>query len=492
MRKELHAKRNELKQKQQEEAGDKRPQQPQQQPGGDEGETGAARTTEVGTTESAEPRLTSRRARDVASEAESLFQRISQLEHDVERFEPQRLDPLGMDRHYNQYWFLPAAALQGDPLGPGAVLVERYRRDASIGKEAQSDGTLEWSPAEGDWQIGLYKGVESLTVLISWLNTKGVREKALHGELKTVRTRIQVQMQEMLRQQNEAKLRPQPTADAAPMDVDQGGQKDSTATPLDRLRSALLDLEANLVANSRHHLFGRADAMEAWRARMATASTPQDLMRGLICLEQSIDPNFLKTQWRPWSMSAPHPDSAGTLASVWLRLEALRNAISMKIKILKTGGTAAGRHPQRAKRAADSGVDSEAEDSGADEYNKAGKTARGSKRARTTQGEGGSDAEALDDEEYARKLHAELNVGVARTSRLRHGSSAAAEEKRSARAKSSLREVGHKSYKEPSDGDDSLMGEPEDNDAGAADEGGDISEDYASGSEDERAAKKYV
>lgn len=493
MRKELHAKRTELKQKQQEEAADKRPQPAAE---GDNGAATAAEPAAAAAAESAEPRMTSRRTRDAVSEIETLVQRISQLEHDVDKFEPQRLDPLGMDRHYNRYWFLPAAALGGDPLGPGAVLIERYLGDPMVGKEIHNKKPLEQSPAEGEWQVGVYKGVESLNTLISWLNTRGLREKALHGELKTVRTRVQVQIQEMLRQQeggkgSTAEKERQAGAGVAPMETDeaQGVKQNELAGPttsLERLRVALLDLEANLVPNSRHHLFGRPDAMEAWRARMSSASTPQDLMRGLVCLEQSINPNYLKTQWRPWSMSAPHPDSAGTLAAVWLRLEALRSAISMKIKILKTSGAGlGGRYPHRAKRNADSGVDSEVEGSGADEA-RGGKSGRSGKRARTTRGEG-SDADIdMDDEELARKLHAELNAG--RPSRLRHGSTAG-EEKRPARAKASLREVGYKSYKEPSDGDDAFMDEEEEH--GKGDEGKDrpqSSEDYAPEAEEGQAA----
>jgi hypothetical protein len=470
MRKELFAKRNELKQKQHEETAEKNPQEHAAGGGGGGGEGGAAADAPPAPT-AEQQRMSSRRARDIESEMEAIFQRISQLEHAVNQFQHPRLESLGLDRHYNRYWFLPSTALNGDPFGPGAVVIERYRTETSItNKDKVGSVPAVLSPAEGEWQVGLYKGVESVTNLINWLNTKGVREKALEAELRTVRTRLMVQAQEAKRMEDEAKLdaavkRAEEKAgmnrsdskaeEEAPtaMDVDakESADKLKNLSPTERLRSALLDFEAGLAPAARHPLHGRPEAMEAWRARVSAAETPQEFMRGLIALEQGINPSYLKTHWRPWAMAAPHPNSAGTLASVWLRLEALRGAIRMKV-MLKfnrdvgglAGAGAGGLRPRReTKRAAgsapDSGVDSDYEGS-AGEHNKVSRAERAAKRKRT---DGGSD---IDDEEMARRLHAELNAVGGRGSRLRHGATAGVEE-----AKGRGGAGGAKTYTEPSD-----------------------------------------
>jgi Williams-Beuren syndrome DDT (WSD), D-TOX E motif/PHD-finger len=493
MRKELFAKRNELKQKQQEEAAERNPQDasgPAPAAGGE----GAAAVTEApapAPTAAEQQRMTSRRARDIAAEIEAIVQRISQLEHDVDQFQHPRLESLGMDRHYNRYWFLPSAALSGDPFGPGAVVIERYHTDTSItNKDRPGTAASVLSPADGEWQVGLYKGIDSVTNLINWLNTKGVREKALEAELRTVRTRLNVQAQEAQRMEEEAKLDAKvkraeeqvaagvkrsesrgagEVAEAMDVDTNNGAPEgDSTdnklknLSPTERLRSALLDFEAGLAPAARHPLHGRPEAMEAWRSRIATAQTPQEFMRGLIALEQGINSSYLKTHWRPWAMAAPHPNSAGTLATVWLRLEALRGAIRMKVMLkfnrdlggLGGASNAGGLRPRReatkrlADSAPDSGIDSDAEGSAGENNNKESRAERAAKRAKAeAAGAGGSDMEGLDDEEMARRLHAELNAVGGRASRLRHGSGAGLVEETKGRGSGG----GGKTYKEPSD-----------------------------------------
>ncbi|KAG7671650.1 hypothetical protein KSW81_003780 [Nannochloris sp. 'desiccata'] len=480
MRKELFAKRNELKQKQQEEAAERNP----QEAAGAAGDAAGTATTDAPapSTAAEQQRMSSRRARDIASDIEAIVQRISQLEHDVEQFQHPRLESLGLDRHYNRYWFLPSTAINGDPFGPGAVVIERYCADTSItNKDRPGAAASTLSPADSEWQVGLYKGIDSVTNLINWLNTKGVREKALESELRTVRTRVTVQAQEAQRMEEEAKLdaavkraeekvaagvnRAESKAEQeeedepAAMDVDTSpANKLKNLSPTERLRSALLDFEAGLAPAARHPLHGRTEAMDAWRARMSAAQSPQEFMRGLIALEQGINPSYLKTHWRPWAMAAPHPNSAGTLATVWLRLEALRGAIRMKVMLkfnrdLGGLGGAGGLRPRREtmKRAAgsapDSGIDSDAEGSaGAAENNKISRAERAAKRLKSeVGGDGGSDMEGLDDEEMARRLHAELNAVGGRGSRLRHGSIAgAAVEEAKGRGDG-------KTYKEPSD-----------------------------------------
>jgi len=487
MRKELFAKKHELKQKQQEEAADRNPKKATGTAGNATGAATATTTAEAPAPSSAaeQQRMSSRRARDIASDIEASVQRISELEHDVEHFQHPRLESLGLDRHYNRYWFLPSTAINGDPFGPGAVVIERYCTDTSITQKDQPGAAPSvLSPADGEWQVGLYKGIDSVTNLINWLNVKGVREKALEAELRTVRTRLNVQAQEARRMEEEAKLdaavkraeekvaagakRAESKAEEeeeekpAGMDIDakvvdeaEEPAKVENPSSTERLRSALLDFEAGLAPAARHPLHGRTEAMEAWRARISAAQTPQEFMRGLIALEQGINPSYLKTHWRPWAMAAPHPNSAGTLATVWLRLEALRGAIRMKVMLkfnrdLGGLGGAGGLRPRReTKRAAgsapDSGIDSDAEGSaGAAENNKISRAERAAKRSKSDVGGASSDMEGLDDEEMARRLHAELNAVGGRASRLRHGSTAGA-------AGEEAKERDGKTYKEPSD-----------------------------------------
>jgi hypothetical protein len=478
MRKELFAKKNELKQKQQEEAAERNPQETAAAAGDATG-TGTAEAP-AASSAAEQQRMSSRRARDIASDIEAIVQRISQLEHDVEQFQHPRLESLGLDRHYNRYWFLPSTAINGDPFGPGAVVIERYCTDTSITiKNRPGAAASVLSPADGEWQVGLYKGTDSVTNLINWLNTKGVREKALEAELRTVRTRLTVQAQEAQRMEEEARLdaavkraeekvaagfnraetKAEEEGKPAVMDIDEAegsGNKLKNLPPAERLRSALLDFEAGLAPAARHPLHGRPEAMEAWRACISAAQTPQEFMRGLIALEQGINPSYLKTHWRPWAMAAPHPNSAGTLATVWLRLEALRGAIRMKVMLkfnrdLNGLGGAGGLRPRReTKRAAgsapDSGIDSDAEGSaGAAENNKIARAERAAKRLKSDVGGGSSDTEGLDDEEMARRLHAELNAVGGRGSRLRHGSTAAGVSVEEAKGRAG------KTYKEPSD-----------------------------------------
>jgi hypothetical protein len=120
--------------------------------------------------------------------------------------------------------------------------------------------------------------------------------------------------------------------------------------------------------------------------------------------------------------------------------------VTLKFNRDLSGLGAGGLRPRReTKRAAgsapDSGIDSDAEGS-AGENNKVSRAERAAKRAKT-EADGGSDMEGLDDEEMARRLHAELNAVGGRGSRLRHGSTAPAEEAKG--------RGGVKTYKEPSD-----------------------------------------
>ena len=404
-----------------------------------------------------------------ASEIETLVKRISKLEHELRQMEPQHLRPLGADRHHNRYWHLPAAAL-GSEGGPGAVVIERYRLEPLIPR-AREDAlravttTPKWSPVTpmkggvADWQVGMYKDAQDIAALIAWLNKRGEREKALDVQLRIVYNQCKALQDEMNQAKEENGGGGGPSA---AMDVDDPitittttstgalpEQQHQDKSPVELLRDTILDLEKGLVQSARLPL--HTAAMEAWRARVADSYTPQEFMSCLISLEQAINPLSLKMYWRSWAMAAPHPDSARTLASVWLRLEALRGAVRYTVKLPAAagGGGASGGGGRGRKRGGgnDSRVDSEA-----DEDVRAG----ASKRSR------GSSAEVLNDEELARKLHAELNSAhpQARPSRLRQTSAAAAPTTTGAGAGATavvggheLRATGPKSYKEPDDDD---------------------------------------
>lgn len=441
-RKELHARQKELKNKQAEEAA------AAAAPPAAEGDAAPADAE-------AQPAATRRSREDAAADIQSLVERISALEAEVAATTPHapRLEPLGFDRHWNRYWALPAEALGDDPLGPGAVVVERSRLDGA--------GAPGWSPAQGppgEWEVGMYVGTDALNALIGWLNPKGEREKALCEALKTERTRQGVRAAELERRRKEelleARIAQAEGRDPLPSTADKEKPEEAmevdTAPSAERLRAKLLSTEQYINPAARHELFGSDEAMEAWRARVAAASTPAEFMACLITLERGIRADYLKTHWRPWSMVAPNPTAAGTLAAPWLRLEALRDAISNTVRIKKTAAVAAGqgpRYPKREKRSAgpDSGVDSGAESDGG----RAAREARAAKRSRP-----GSE-EPVDDEELARRLHAELNAPEGRkTSRLRQSSraeDAAARRDAEKRAAHSLREHARVSYKEEDD-----------------------------------------
>jgi hypothetical protein len=157
LRKALLAKRADLKQRQHEEAE-------RAAAAAAGAATGAPAAAAAEGAPPEEPRHAPRRGRDPAAETEALKQRISKLEADLADIPPARLDPLGLDRHHNRYWALPAGALcggRGD--NPAAVLVERCR-------PAGDD-----RPAEPGWQVGLYSSAEQVDALVAWLNVKGKR-----------------------------------------------------------------------------------------------------------------------------------------------------------------------------------------------------------------------------------------------------------------------------------------------------------------------------
>lgn len=105
---------------------------------------------------------------------------------------PVRLDPVGLDRHYNRYWLLPAAAVATDPAtvhpsAPPLLVIERHSQD-SLGPAgaAAAAAVLGGAPPEvaagggaPGWQVGVYNSILQLQQLAQWLCTKGTRERPL-------------------------------------------------------------------------------------------------------------------------------------------------------------------------------------------------------------------------------------------------------------------------------------------------------------------------
>lgn len=475
MRKELQTKRNELKQRQQmlaEETGK-----------ADEPESNAAVDGTAAATglpakphdNRAENRPLSRAARELGTECESLIEQISRLEHDIEQFKPARLEPLGLDRHWNKYWLLPAAALGKE--GASAIVVEYASKD---GEALTSENNSNGAKSRESPRVALYYGPKLVAELISWLNPRGVREQALQNELRKARLDMQTATQKLQREKEaKAALAGVDNGEAAPgipASVQQKviGPHDAVGDvkptvigpPVERLRAAILDFESGLLPASRHPIWGTEPAMESWRAKVKAASSPQDFMAMVLILEQSITPAYLRVHWRSWAAPAPHPAYCGNLSSVWMRFEALRGATKLKVALGRGARDLLQSLPMRPKREVPKASDESGamarrrkrrelpEDSAG---NASGQEARGARAAKRSHDVFAEPSE-IDDEAYARRLHAELNAQedmIGRQSRLRAGTSAR-EEARS-QYRSSLRGPSKlKSYKESSDDEDAM------------------------------------
>lgn len=106
---------------------------------------------------------------------------------------PVRLDPVGLDRHYNRYWLLPAAAVATDPAtvhpaAPPLLVIERHAQDslaptgAAAAAAAVLGGPAPDVPVGGGapgWQVGVYNSILQLQQLAQWLCPKGTRERPL-------------------------------------------------------------------------------------------------------------------------------------------------------------------------------------------------------------------------------------------------------------------------------------------------------------------------
>lgn len=381
---------------------------------------------------------------------ESLVKKISQLEHELELIPPPRLDPLGLDRHWNRYWLVPAASLSLHPTLPS---------QSNSGQKPAPLVLIEY--ADGSGNVGLYDSPEAMGELIDWLNPRGVREKLLEIALR----RARAEMMEMMEQGTGGASGRDGDATKPEQHKPEAGLTKSNDQAivvkiydenagLDLLRERMLDFESGLPPGARHPALGGSQhVMETWRSRVAdpeAVKSPTDFLAALVVLESSINPSHLRLYWKVWTRPAPMPSSAHLASAVWLRFNALKSATKMKVHLgrgvkdlmIKNLVANINHHHTRHTRRTDSDsklTTKEMEDSLTTQSGQ--EKVRGTRRKRGTDLEDEEDASVAtspskkerrqaivnDDEEYARKLDAELNARAgrpARSSRLRNASSA--------------------------------------------------------------------
>lgn len=185
-----------------------------------------------------------------------------------------RLEPLGLDRHYNRYWMLPAPAHAPHadfvlPDAPPVLVVERHSLDSlrPVGVEAAAAalGHGASGGGVGVWHVGLYSSILHLQQLAQWLNPKGTRERPLAGEV----TRLLDQHQQFAMQHPQL---PRPPAAEERPPLNAGAQR---AAAVARLQQALLSFEEGNQGGTYDDLAGSEQRRQTWRAMVAAASTPQ-------------------------------------------------------------------------------------------------------------------------------------------------------------------------------------------------------------------------
>lgn len=195
----------------------------------------------------------------------------------VQQVGPVRLDPVGLDRHYNRYWSLPAAAVAADPttVGPSApplLIIERQRVETLVpaGTEAvaaalggRSGGGGD-SVAPGGWQVGVYQSILQLQQLAQWLNTKGTRERPLAEYVS-----------KLLDAHQRFAMLPQPARGPAPAPALPADPAGSRAAASQRLQRAMLSFEEGNQPGTYDDLTGSEERRHNWRQMVAAAATPQ-------------------------------------------------------------------------------------------------------------------------------------------------------------------------------------------------------------------------
>jgi hypothetical protein len=195
-----------------------------------------------------------------------------------------RLEPVGLDRHYNRYWLLPAAAAAADPAyvsadAPPLLVIERHSLDsirpasleaADAALLAGGSGSGSGAPAApaapaAGWQVGVYTSILQLQQLAQWLNPKGSRERPLSGEV----TRLLDQHQQYAMQHA------QPARPSSAEQDEPPTPAELRAAALQRLSSAMLSFEEGNQAGTYDDLAGSEERRQQWRQMVGAASMPQ-------------------------------------------------------------------------------------------------------------------------------------------------------------------------------------------------------------------------
>lgn len=333
-------------------------------------------------------------------EMENIVKQISKLEHEMSRMPPSRLEPAGLDRQWNRYWEVSGAAFKCEAAEPPPLLV--------VERSSSAPG--------GDWHVGCYSTVEQIDALLAWLNKKGVRERPLMEKVQKLRNNLAEYSEMKVRSEgNVTSLgeNENTNVDDLPMEVD-------GPSYVEKLKYSLMEFEEGWMGGTHDGVRGNLKRRDAWRILVKKATTAPELMAALVILEQMVRPEWLKGHWRPWAMPAPSCENVSVLAPIWLRLEALKSAVKLKVTIkisTKLGGVPSGsRYPQRQQQNKpeerpekkrgwwEENKEEEEEisegSSGTPKKQKLSRAARAARRA----GEMPEDDEAL-----ARRLNAELN-----------------------------------------------------------------------------------
>ena len=338
-----------------------------------------------------------RSLRDCEARREKLIIQVSALEQQVRFFDLPRKSPLGLDRHWNRYWSMPAEAFDN---AKAMVVVEQNCASHDTSTEPK---------------LGLYCGPSEIKNLIDFLNVKGRREKSLREKLTS--------WVESAASHAQA---------AMAVDEESAAQETNPTTPLPHKNiaeflAALLEYAESLPEASYHEVRGCKTARVRWNSFANSVQTVQEAMAAIVLLENMIDLSCYKVHWRLWAIPIPDPTLCCTLSSVWNRFENLRKAI---------------KHTPNHKYSLSMLHVEEIVGEVAEEL-----ISRG------------LDGSALTDQEYARQLDAELNQRrTAASGSRRRNWQISSPRDRARRSNHNLRQVSNKFYGEDgsSDGDDQI------------------------------------
>lgn len=195
-----------------------------------------------------------------------------------------RLDPVGLDRHHNRYWALPAAACAPDPAhlhpdAPPLLVIERQRNEslAPPGTEALAAALEGGSGSSGGvWQVGVYRSILQLQQLAQWLNNKGSRERPLSEYVAKL---LDAHQRHAMLPQLARGRAPEPPRPADPPALRAAGSQ--------RLQAAMLAFEEGFNAGTYDDLAGSEERRHRWRQWVAAAATPQ-VLGGALCRAGSL------------------------------------------------------------------------------------------------------------------------------------------------------------------------------------------------------------